>query len=185
MVYNCIKSSKYMIKASIILDGFPNAHKIICIYYISEILADGSVKNAKKKLKVVKCTLRKKPTKNQGLYFYTYYMWDKCNSRMVLNTFSLIQKMYSVRFLEGNSIVMGIWRPFLQSPMGWDIVHDTILNQNLVCFSEARKQMKEKKIDKQKPICLWVSQIPNGKKSGKKNEVLPHLRRNPIWEAAI
>lgn len=49
-----------MIKASIILDGFPNAHKIICIYYISEILADVSVKNAKKEIKSCEMYTKKK-----------------------------------------------------------------------------------------------------------------------------
>lgn len=37
-----------MTKTSIIFDVFSNAQKIVCVYYISEILADGSVKNSKK-----------------------------------------------------------------------------------------------------------------------------------------
>lgn len=67
-----------MTKTWIIFDGFLNAHKIVCIYYVTEILAERSVKNSKKKkktiLKVVKSTLRENPLKSHKLYFYTYYM---------------------------------------------------------------------------------------------------------------
>ena len=58
-----------MTKASFIFDGFSNAHKIVYIYYISEILAD---KVSKTKKTIVKCTLRKNPLKSHKLYFYTY-----------------------------------------------------------------------------------------------------------------
>lgn len=61
-VYNCIKSSEHTTNALIICDVFLNAHKIVCVYYLTEILAERSVKNSKK-FEVVKCTLRKKPTK--------------------------------------------------------------------------------------------------------------------------
>ena len=37
-----------MTKASFIFDGFTNAHKIAYVYYLSETLADKSVKNLKK-----------------------------------------------------------------------------------------------------------------------------------------
>lgn len=40
-----------MTKTWIIFDGFLNAHKIVCIYYVTEILAERSVKNSKKKKK--------------------------------------------------------------------------------------------------------------------------------------
>lgn len=41
-------------------------HTKLFVYYMSKILADGSVKKALK-LKVVKCTLRKKPLKSHKL----------------------------------------------------------------------------------------------------------------------
>lgn len=47
-----------MTKASIIFDGFSNAHKIVD--YLSEVLVDSSVKNSKK---FKSCETYTKPTK--------------------------------------------------------------------------------------------------------------------------
>lgn len=59
--YNYIKSSKYRTNPSRVLEGSSNEHTVVCVDYISEVLADASVKNSKKKKsEVVKCTLRKK-----------------------------------------------------------------------------------------------------------------------------
>lgn len=44
------------------LGGFSNEHEIVCVDYISEVLADGSVKNSKK-IRSCEAHTKKKPTK--------------------------------------------------------------------------------------------------------------------------
>lgn len=58
-------------------------------------------------------------------------------------------------------------------------LHSAILNQNLI--TDERKVSKQKtNLHVGKPNPKWLLST----KSGKKNTVLPHLGRNPIWGEA-
>lgn len=79
-----------------------------------------------------------------------------CRTFFLLSKNKNKKRMYSVRFLdfpsrEGNSLVMSILRLFLHSLSVWGVVHDTILNHNLITvFCWWSKQ--EKTFDKRKQI---------------------------------
>lgn len=121
-----------------------------------------------------------------------------CRTFFLLSKNKNKKRMYSVRFLdfpsrEGNSLVMSILRLFLHSLSVWDVVHDTILNHNLITvFCWWSKQ--EKTFDKRKQIQHVKANLrackPNLKwllntKSEKKNKVITNLGWNPFWGEAM
>lgn len=121
-----------------------------------------------------------------------------CRTFFLLSKNKNKKRMYSVRFLdfpsrEGNSLVMSILRLFLHSLSVWGVVHDTILNHNLITvFCWWSKQ--EKTFDKRKQIQHVKANLrpckPNLKwllntKSEKKNKVITKLGWNPFWGEAM
>lgn len=121
-----------------------------------------------------------------------------CRTFFLLSKNKNKKRMYSVRFLdfpsrEGNSLVMSILRLFLHSLSVWGVVHDTILNHNLITvFCWWSKQ--EKTFDKRKQIQHVKANLrackPNLKwllntKSEKKNKVITNLGWNPFWGEAM
>lgn len=121
-----------------------------------------------------------------------------CRTFFLLSKNKNKKRMYSVRFLdfpsrEGNSLVMSILRLFLHSLSVWGVVHDTILNHNLITvFCWWSKQ--EKTFDKRKQIQHVKANLrackPNLKwllntKSEKKNKAITNLGWNPFWGEAM